>query len=298
MKELAPKLSLHREEKKPIEDFLEKVATPEFIEEAMVAFFGLYNVDENGNFTPSTKLISKQEQEDFRIFFLHVVKRILSAHSRKYEGALEHSYNKREAITSLTESKNIPIIFSTLFHDLSHSVGQIIKNKDFQGGTVVQPFLRHPIDEDYNKKENIEDELRGFIFGSLYYPMPTAVRSKLHLTKSHTFEEFRGNFLKSTIKAALTDNNELITRYHDHHPRNFSLERFEEQNNLESEAKKIADEIISSPPEDVERMLEYIWEHREESRVLIDLFFNEIKPYIDRLKARKIYQQENNEGKK
>lgn len=95
MKELAPKPSLHREKKKPIEDFLEKVATPSFTEEAMLAFFGLYRVDENGYFAPSTNLISKQEQEDFRIFFLHVVKRILSAHSRKYEGALEHSYGKR-----------------------------------------------------------------------------------------------------------------------------------------------------------------------------------------------------------
>lgn len=118
----------------------------------------------------------------------------------------------------------------------------------------------------------------------------------MHLSEAHTFEEFRSNFLKTTIKAALASNNELISGHYS--PKDFSLESNKEQKNLENEARKIGNEIIASPSEDVERMLEYIWEHREEPRVLIDLFFNETRPYIDRLKIRKIYQQENTGGKK
>jgi hypothetical protein len=58
---------------------------------------------------------------------------------------------------------------------------------------------------------------------------------------------------------------------------------------LETEAQQIGEEIITNPPEDVLQSLAYIWEHRGNERVLVDLFFIQTNEYIVQLQKRKNY---------
>ena len=286
MKEIAPKVSVHREEKEVIEKFLKSVSSPIFVKETAVSFFGLYTKNKDGAWAECPEIISEEEVQLFRIFFLHVMKRVISAHSHKYDGAIEHGIEDTSKIldlSNLSEEKKSSL-FNTLLHDLSHSVGQIAKN-DRDGLSAVQPFLRYPVGSEYNKKEILEDELRAFIFGSFYHPNPLGVRSKMHLETSFTFDDYRRNFLRKSMNGALRDNENLIEIIH---PPN-AIVSFEKIESLTKEAQNIGNEIIAKPPLDVEIALRYIWDHRDNPRVLVDLFFKEVGPYIEKLQERREY---------
>jgi hypothetical protein len=284
MRELGPQLSAHREEKPKIEDFLEKMlGDPTFIKGAADAFFGLQMDEKN------TAELTPDELADFTIFFLHVSKRVISAAARKRETSAKAKSEEEISITDLAtlDSSKKAVFLSHLFHDVSHSVGQIARTGALTNNTAVQPFLRYESGKDYNSRELLEDELRGFIFASYYYPYPNQVRSKMHLDENDTEKDFIKSFVRSTIKAATRDNIHLI----DEALPSFSLEAFRKRRVLEKEGKELAEDIIANPPQDVINSLHYIWEHKDNPRVLVDLFFMQIGPYIDALKKRKDYSQ-------
>jgi hypothetical protein len=58
---------------------------------------------------------------------------------------------------------------------------------------------------------------------------------------------------------------------------------------LRSKAIETAKEIENNPPTKIIEILHYIWEHRDNKRVLADLFFREVGPYIEELKKRDEY---------
>jgi hypothetical protein len=55
------------------------------------------------------------------------------------------------------------------------------------------------------------------------------------------------------------------------------------------QAEEIAEEIRKNPPAKVVECLRYIWDNRDNHRVLVDLFFKKVGPYIESLKKRKVY---------
>lgn len=284
--ELSPNISSHREEKPQIEKFLQVIEDPSFLEEAATAFFGIYKRMKDGDYEFTTSPLSDEEYKDFKIFFLHVAKRIISANSRKYNGVIEYGRDKNIDIKNLDNLEDKNVFLNLLFHDISHCVGQIAKNGAMTNITAIQPFFRYEVGKDYNVKEILEDELRGFMFASSYYPSPTGVRSKLNLESSPTQEEFIKNYLSYTMRIALKDNNSIIDNTFEFP----SSENYKKQLEAIKEAKSIADEIVKNPPEDVIKALDYIWKNRDNPRVLADLFFKEVGPYIDELKKRKVYQ--------
>ena len=283
--ELGPTLENHRKEKTSIETILKEFDNETFAKESAVAFFGLCN-NKTGEIFDT--LLTQEELEKFVIFIKHVGKRVTSAYSQKFDGV---TLNKK--LINVTELKDVDngtksLFFNNLFHDLSHSVGQIARHGASTNITPVQPYLRQKPDQNFNVREHLEDELRGFMFGSLYHPSPYTNRIKIHLEQSRTYEEFKTNFIEKTIRAAIDDNESAFNATYDFGNME-RMEFFDKRDAFEEEQKRLQEEIVANPPEDVLRNLEYIWAHRDNPRVLVDLFFKEIDPYIENLKKRKAY---------
>jgi hypothetical protein len=286
--------NLYKEIRPSVEKILESFDDPLFLLQVADNFFCLSTIDENGS-QKKTEALSEEELQLFKIFCKHVGKRVIISGVDNVGKSLHITKKGVPQQVEDFDTKDIVdnhLFFSTLFHDLSHSVGQIAKHGNETRVTPVQPFLRERLEFPYNKREHLEDELRGFIFGSFYYPSPFANRSKLHLQKSNDYESFKQNFLSATLRASLDSNREAITEARETSLRKDQYESvnwFDKQQELEEEAEKIAKDIIKNPPEDVIRNLEYLWEHRDNPRVLVDLFFKEIVMYLEKLKHRGDY---------
>jgi hypothetical protein len=276
----------YRESRPSIEQALDIFDNEEFLMQAAVNFFGLAKYSQEGGFATHHNLITGDELEAFKIFCKHVGKRIINKYGDNDGGGIQ-LYKKDIDIKDLpkmSESEKY-IFFNNLFHDISHSVGQVALHGNDTSITPVQPYLRNP--PSINNEVNIEDELRGFIFGSLYYPSPFANRSHIHLEASDTYEKFKTAFIEKTIRAALDDNNATINNTLSWKVGNDEDE--EKLFKLKKDAEKLGKEIIQNPPEDVLHVLEYIWKHKENPRVLVDLFFIQTGDYIKKLQKRRDY---------
>lgn len=280
--ELRPNLDRHRVEKPIIENVLDALNDPIFARQAASAFFGMYNGEKHGY---TGELITDDEVRKFAVFVKHVGKRVMSAHFQKFGGSdLAEKIIPPKKLQELSESDTFQL-FGVLFHDLSHSVGWIAQNKNQTNKSPVQPHLTTT--NNLNYTPSIEDELRGFIFGSLYYPYPSGNRSKLHILEANTYEEFEYNYLDHTLNAALRDSNNAYEE--ERHEDIGTSEGWDRFYNFKKEGERIKEEIMKNPPKDVIKNLKYIWEHRDEDRVLVNLFFKEIGPYIESLEKRKDY---------
>jgi hypothetical protein len=275
----------YRESRQSIEGLLELFDDKEFLTEAALNFFGLARYSEEKGYETLEKVLTDDELEKFKVFCKHVCKRIINAHSEKNNGAIKVYEKLNPNIRDLSDmhTSDRYQLFNMMFHDLSHSVGKITRGDRKTSSDPVQPFLRSK-DGEINNREIIEDELRGFIYGSLFYPSPLrGNRPLLHLSASQDFEEFKTNFISKTIKAALSDNYRSLLEQAQ------ESDDFEGLLRLETEAQQIGEEIITNPPEDVLQSLAYIWEHRGNERVLVDLFFIQTNEYIVQLQKRKNY---------
>lgn len=283
----------YKESRESIEKTLTVFDDKEFLQEAAIAFFGLANYSPEEGMSTHENLLTDEELEQFKIFCKHVSKRVINAHSLKNDGVIEmqggvtNVEGKRghETKNLHTMNSNLQVqLFNMVFHDLSHSVGKIMREGEKTSSDPVQPYLRN-LAVPYNNKEAIEDELRGFIYGSLYYPSPLYNRTFLHLAQAATFEEFKENFIQKTIGAALSDNRSALYDIFQTKPDEYKTLRA-----LENQAEEIGNEIIKNPPHDVIDSLTYVWEHKDNKRVLVDLFFKQIGEYLAKLQKRKDYR--------
>jgi hypothetical protein len=241
------------------------------------AFFG--TVDLKKMEIP-TGLLTEEELADFKIFATRAIKRVLNALANK---------NPRG-----WESDKISLRF--LFHDVSHVAGAIACGRHKEAGTansVVPPFFSTELGEDYSKRELLEDELYGVFWSTLHRNNIPHQPVLSTLSKSQTEEEFISRYVRDVMDAALSVNkthiqaNLTLTR-----PELTGKEREEELSRLLEVAKVYAEQIQAHPPQKIVDMLHYVWEHKDNPRVLADLFFQEVGPYIEQIKKYSEYSND------
>lgn len=235
-----------------------------------------------------SNLLTEEEVEQFRVFFIHNTKRILNAYSHK-----ENGIQLKLILSALTG--NTEKTFPYLFHDLAHTVGMIAsKQYKEQENSTVPSFLKKVPGYDYNDNVSFEEELYTGLLSETQHTiqvgnivkvvnMPTAIAA---LQKANTFEEYKQNYIEDLTERTLGEN-ELVIK--DSLRSEKKRYREEAQRQQETYGYDIAKKVESAPPEELIRLLTYVWDHRDNPRVLADLFFKEVGPYITELQKRKGY---------
>jgi hypothetical protein len=270
--------------KKFLEESLGTEAQQQFEAEA---FFGTILAtpnDQTTNTSPwgteyrktPTGLLTKEEVADFTLFARRAIKRILNAFQHKYKDPTwtKDSINAR-----------------SLFHDVSHAAGMIASGKyKQQDNSIVLPFLHTPLGEDFSNREFMEDELYGILWNVIQIDKKPGQYVLKTLRESSTESEFIKAYVEGVMSAAVGANRNHIYRRLAAVRKDLSPEELEQETTaLRSKAIETAKEIENNPPTKIIEILHYIWEHRDNKRVLADLFFREVGPYIEELKKRDEY---------
>jgi hypothetical protein len=232
--------------------------------------------------------ISSQERSDFIILYRHLLKRvILSLKSnnpslytelQEYAGQLQDEEILKDHNQFNLKKLNTLKLVS---HDIAHSVGNIINGRFEQERKLYPVFTEKEKNERLPNKIMMEDELYSslFSFGTSYAThIALAIDSQKY---SFTFEEYIESYIArvmgltiGSIEADLKSQNSRAP----HLTQTIILQ-----------AEEIAEEIRKNPPAKVVECLRYIWDNRDNHRVLVDLFFKKVGPYIESLKKRKVY---------
>jgi hypothetical protein len=239
-----------------------------------------------GDFSDRNELeveITEAEIDDFVIFCKFTVKRILNAQSQKEGGV----YTELKKLVDLKDFIELPDIFYLLYHDVSHAVGTIITGRNkINNNSIVPPFFEFKPGMSINDKEVIEDELYGALFAELEISHKDNSATKENvilntLRMSSTFDDFKSIYIQRVMKATQYENEKEARRFR-LRGKSFGMTDAE----FKSEQEKIIEEIKSNPPQKLIEILQRVWDHRDNPRVLVDLFFKEVGPYIEELKKR------------
>lgn len=249
-----------------------KLNTPEQVRRAASEFLA----------TPP-ELLSEEELAQFKAFADHGIKRILNAESQKRGGA-----KFRLFLTKIGVPIDNYITFPVLYHDLSHVAGAVIQGKYAQN-SIVPPVLRYKEGEDTNKQELFEDELYGILWDNTDYSgrgkrgnFTTAL-----LKEAPDIDRFILLYIEGVLAMSFHENEDGITRQVELSTETHLID--EEIQKKLAEANTIVAKIKKNPPQEIIRLLTYVWEHRDNPRVLADLFFQEVGPHIAELQKRKPY---------
>lgn len=282
-----------RDTKKIIEDFLESIVfDEEMFMQVSIAFFGLHGYDKDGFIIYTPELLTQEEKASFALFFTHVGKRILDAYFNKYNNHFATSIGNNDIVTvedlpSLTPKKT-RLLLDILLHDMSHSFGTFVNSDTPFPKTTKSPFLLTKKGGEINNTEIMVNEFFGFIFSTPYFAQGASYgnRIKAHFEKALSYEVFKHNFFERLKGVILSDNSRLI---HEKGQEDFTYFIGKGYDEMKS-ATTIADEAIEIMKNKYDYILTYLWDNRENPRVLIDLFFQEVGPYIARLRERKAYR--------
>ncbi len=223
---------------------------------------------------------SQKEIEASKIFLSFALKRLMS--NQLKDG---NSAEKLLDVVRLNLSGGIWDLFSMIWHDTSHVAGVIIRGEKDQYNSKIPPFLKDDGTVKHNNRTVMEDELYSNLLRDYPNTLPLA-------KSSNSFEEFVSNYLKEVMRATYSLNSKLISE--------ITIED-DEIARLRSEAESIVLDTEQNPPAKVTELLRYIWEHREDPRVLVNLFFEPrfgIPQFIDGLKKRKPYDYSKRSDKK
>lgn len=249
-----------------------KLSTPEQVRRAASEFLAT-----------QPELLSEEEFAQFKAFADHGIKRILNAESQKRRGI-----KLRLFLTKLGVPLDNYVTFPVLYHDLSHVAGAVIQGKYAQN-SVVPPVLRYKEGEDVNRRELFEDELYGVLWDKTNY-MGTGQMENftLHaLKQASNIDSFILLYIDGVMKMSFNENEDGVTRQVELSTEIHLID--EKINKKLAEANTIVAKIKNNPPQEIIRLLTYIWEHRNNPRVLADLFFQEVGPHITELQKRKPY---------
>ncbi len=273
---LEPKFPLYKNfnGREKIESVLAEFESPERLKWTAEYFFGT-------NYDPG--LLSAEELEQFKVFSHFGLKRILNAEMQRTPGTLMHL----DRVLHDPEKHHLTSAeFRLAMHDLSHLAGCVINGRyEINQNSPLPPFYEFREFHEFNNKEVMENELYGFLWGT-YFRYKEFTLDKLH--GDLTQEQFIEKYLTDCMEETLRENHASVLHYMERKKMPIR-ERGNFSWNKQEDARRIADEIIANPPDDLVRMLTYTWEHKENPRVLADLFFKELGPYIDGLQKRKTY---------
>ena len=226
--------------------------------------------------------LTADEKRKFAIFAVHTGKRVLNAESQKVGGIrkrLERAYVARTSYDA----------FPLLTHDIGHATSRIINKRE---DNIITPiFLTYKEGFNFNNQQLFEDELYGGMWGQVPYGKNEQEISEnvaLHYIETAPDKEsFIRLCIEDNMTRTLAGAQGLIAE---------EAERIKEDPVVTQKKYKTAEDMIkrieANPPAKIVEMLTYIWDHKENPRVLADLFFQELGPYIEQLQKREIYKPE------
>ena len=243
--------------------------------------------------------LTEDESKKFFVYFKHVARRICAAH---IDG------HKDEAMPDLVELLNDKIA-RVLAHDVSHSV-EFTSLHHPSDNSTLQTFLRSKkslgsgegLAEDSALFEKTEEELFGALFQrSNNFIKPVSleildkgfdIRTRASLQNDPFYSE-TGHNIKEVLEMDMSDFNNYVYKFIvvELYIRDFDQayndkiktlidERLEYLNRKLNTYKGIASGKISPELVDV---LYYIWSHRDNERVLVDLFFMMTEGFFKKL---------------
>jgi hypothetical protein len=260
---IEPEINRYRKERENIENALLKLDLGSLCSQ----LFGV-----------SHSSLTETQKDQLEIFAFHVGKRLLNAFSQKEGGISKRLLGIKYKLIS-PES-----VFQYLVHDMSHAAGIIIQGKTEENdNSIVPPFLKYKNSFEFNRKELLEDECYGDLWG--YDP-----DEMLDLAKdSPSLEVFIKEYVQGCLQESLESNKTQVKAFVKNQNISYRSNRKKLIQELGTGAEAIIAEIAANPPQEIVRLLTYIWEHRENPRVLADLFFQEVGPYLSELQKRKAY---------
>lgn len=225
--------------------------------------------------------LTDQEITRFGIFASHAIKKIIRGQSRKYDGKFENSHVQ---IPDL--SGNDPYLIAVLLHDVSHSAGLVLSGKVHgTADSLVPMFFRYEIEDDFNKRELMEEELWAYIFyraGSGEAFENVTLRM---LASASSFDDFLSSFVGRCMKNIERDNHALMYKG------DLTYEEYSSRYDAQKDGVELIQSIINDPPHAFIDTMRQIWEKKDSPRVLADLFSEKAGPYISALQQRKIYSR-------
>ena len=233
--------------------------------------------------------ISEQERSDFIILYTHLLKRVflslksnspsLHPELQDYRAQLEDKELEKDHDQFTFKNFDELRIVS---HDIAHSVGNIINGR-FESERKLYPiFTEYERGSRLPNKTMMEDELYSslFSFGSSYNThIALSIDSQEY---SSNFEEYVDSYVGRVMTLTIGSIAADLESEYDQDPNLM--------HNIRLQAEAIEEEIRKNPPAKVVECLRYIWDHRDNPRVLVDLFFQEVGSYIEKLKEREKYK--------
>lgn len=216
-------------------------------------------------------IITNQEWKDLQLLFHFLWKRVIN-------GMMQW------------QSENKETTDYTLIHDIIHSCVRYMKDpenlsKDPQR-FVPTPF-KHPASKLPNNRESLEEEVFALLWRN------NIIRGFLTLKRQEESWENRNNLLSwSTLKE------QFILNYPE-----YAFEKYADfdfysnyratdypwksEDTVRQEYTSMRNSITTHMHPKLAELLSYIWDHRDNPRVMVDLFFREMQPLIDQIKKRK-----------
>lgn len=235
--------------------------------------------------------LNENEFQQIKTVYLHVVKRILAAHSLKWGGNIsgnpEMVYGKFFATGIGTHSgKNAATPFDPQYlygiirHDFGHSLGLCIETYPNTPQSLVSKFLRDPIDgQEIVSRQYFEEEVFGLLFSTArIFGYRNKAKSIIENEEVQDFGTFVEKFLNSALeiirKEAL---GEIFKRHNEDGNRGYK-----EQISLEA----LIQRIRNNPSEKLLEVLKEIYDNRDNPRVIADLVLKYTKPIFEKIKTR------------
>ncbi len=229
-------------------------------------------------------LLTEEELIKFKIFADHGAKRILNAQSQKDGGIKMKLF-----LTKIGIPVEYSLAFPVLFHDLSHIAGSIILERHTRGNkSIVPPVFKFKHGNDTNRHELFADELYGILWDKIAHEETPSNYTMACLKKAKTLQDFIDSYVNGVLEASLNENTGVLESHAEHTKPIDQIDEYLDEK--EYEAEELADDIRKNPPDEIIRLLTYVWNHRDNPRVMADLFFKEITPYIEGLRKRKVYR--------
>ncbi len=176
---------------------------------------------------------------------------------------------------------------SGMIHDLSHAISRYIRNPwnqiDWQKFTPTIFYYEDRWFIEY--REPIDEELFAFLWHKIFPKRHTMAKQVVWSSRdiSDFYRKYLWEFLENTPVYPLYNRNS--SEYID------QLSRADRLSLIERNTVTMNDLIVNPDPKLLE-LLQYIFDNQDNPRVMVDLFFREMDPLIEKLKKREPYTWE------
>jgi hypothetical protein len=248
-------------------------------------------------------MVSKDEKEDLRTIFSHLLKRTIN-------GARQFKDTTSIVLESDTEFlEHILADRRMIIHDVFHSAARYIKDPENEAKDT-QRFVPTPFKKSYTgfpeDRESLEEELFAVMWIK-FHPSARRDTGEIYplwiLNKLKNQHKDHSTLLRKKIarKIAITS----TSLYREYAWYVFSsLRELQWRDTKDKEYMKqydkyltMKDSILSKPHPKLLDMLDYIITNQNNPRVMMDLFFREMNPLIEEFKRRKSYIWEKRKSK-